>query len=260
MSSFLKRLTAFLLVSSAAISALPGQGIKGLKGTLTGNQIIKSQSLGYSLQYRVYTPPNSQNLKDIPVVYVTDGQWYISKGSMPKVVDQLIFTHQIKPIIAVFIDNRDPYDLKTNRRNNQFLCNKRFLQFVKNELVSVIDKGYRTDDSPQSRAIMGISFGGLNAGYFGANAYDTFGLVAMMSPALHPCRDIYEQYEAGPKKPLKIYLSTGAKNDTEVGTRYLKKVLDKQGYQIKYQEVDEEHNWNNWRPLIDDALIYFFSK
>lgn len=28
---------------------------------------------------------------------------------------------------------------------------------------------------------------------------------------------------------------------------------------MKYLEVPFEHNWGNWKPLLDDVLLYFFS-
>ena len=30
------------------------------------------------------------------------------------------------------------------------------------------------------------------------------------------------------------------------------------GYPVKYQKVPGSHNWDNWRPLLDDVMIYFF--
>ncbi len=238
----------------------PTSEFSPVSGTLSTDIRIQSKYLGYALQYRVYTPHGYESLKALPVIYLTDGQWYISQGQMVEILDELISLKKIPPIIAVFIDNRDPDKLTKIRRNSQFLCNPAYVDFISNELVTFVDRNYKTIKNPGKRAIMGISFGGLNAAYFGLNASNTFGSIGMQSPALHPCPSIYKNYENQPKLPLKIFLSTGAKNDTEKGTRQLKDILVKKGYQIDYHEVNQEHNWQNWRPLIDDALIYFFSK
>ncbi|MEO1055269.1 MAG: alpha/beta hydrolase-fold protein [Bacteroidota bacterium] len=227
--------------------------------TLSDNRIIKSEVLGYDLQYRVYLPPNYEQLNDLSVIYLADGQWYISEGDMPNIMDELISKKQIKPLIAVFIDNRDPHNLSNNRRNSQFLCNEKYVQFAANELVPHIDKTYKTAARADARAIMGLSFGGLNAAYFGLKANDTFGKTGMQSPALHPCPSVYTAYQKKEILPLQIYLSTGSSNDTEVGTRKLKRILDAKGYDFEYKEVNQGHNWSNWKPLIDDVLIYFFN-
>ena len=79
----------------------------GLEGTLGPNQIFTSQALGYDLQYRVYSPPGEHS--ELPVLYVTDGQWYIEPGELHVVLDQMIAEGSIEPVLAVFVDNRDPH-------------------------------------------------------------------------------------------------------------------------------------------------------
>jgi len=232
-------------------------GNNSFKGNLSENKIIRSKFLGYDLQYRVYTPPGYESLKDLPVIFLTDGQWYISEGTMPVIMDKLIEKGTIKPVIAIFVDNRDPNNLKDNRRNAQFLGNDKYVTFYQKELVPFIDEEYKTSKKQINRAIMGLSFGGLNATYFGAKASDTFYMLGIQSPALHPVAEIYQLYKNQDKLPLKIFLSTGSSNDTEVHARKLKKTLEEKGYEFRYVEVDEGHNWRNWKPLIDDILIYF---
>lgn len=233
---------------------------ESLEGDLTDNQVISSKILGYDLQYRVYTPAGYDNLKDLPVIYLTDGQWYISEGEMHKEIDALIASGKIQPIVAVFVDNRDPHNLSDNRRNRQFLGNEKYVEFYQQEFVRHIERNYRVSNKQKDRAIMGLSFGGLNATFFGAKASDTFHMLGIQSPALHPVKNIYNLYKDQEKLPLKIFLSTGSANDTEVHARKLKKTLEAKGYNFEYFEVDEGHNWRNWKPLLDDTLIYFFGK
>lgn len=225
--------------------------------TLTENLIIKSEILGYNLQYRVYLP-KVDKLSSLPVLYLTDGQWYEGEGDMSAILDELIATKKIRPLLVVLIDNRNPNNLKENRRNSQFLCNEEYVKFIASELVPLIDANYPTEMNRTSRAMMGLSFGGLNAAFVGLNASETFGMIGMQSPALHPCPDIYTRYETTDRLPLKIFMSTGSSNDTETGTRKLKKILEAKQYPMKYMEVNEGHNWRNWKPLLDDVLIYFF--
>lgn len=237
-----------------------GYASPALKGSLSNNQTINSEVLGYDLQYRVYTPPNVASNTELPVIYLTDGQWYISEGDMHQEIDDLITTGKIEPIVAVFVDNRDPHNLADNRRNRQFLGNEKYVEFYRKELVKQIEQDYPVSKKQEDRAIMGLSFGGLNATFFGARASDTFHMLGIQSPALHPVKNIYQLYEEQPVLPLKIFLSTGSSNDTEVHARKLKKVLTSKGYDFEYVEVNEGHNWRNWKPLLDDTLIYFFGK
>ena len=235
--------------------------VKGaqLTGDLSSNEVISSTILGYDLQYRVYTPPSYDRLSDLPVLYLTDGQWYLEAGSMHEVIDDLIAKNLISPIVAVFVDNRDPHNLSDNRRNKQFLGYDNYVDFYREELIPHIENRFKVSNDQQDRGIMGLSFGGLNATYFGAKASETFHMLGIQSPALHPVSEIYDLYLKQERLPLKIFLTTGSSNDTEVHARKLKTTLETKGYNFKYLEVDEGHNWKNWKPLLDDALLYFFS-
>ena len=229
------------------------------KGSLSANQRIESNALGYALQYRVYTPAGLENLTDVPVLYVTDGQWYIDSGKMVKLLDREIKKGAIKPIITVFVDNRDPDNLRNNRRNSQFFCNANYANFFSRELVPAITQDYPVSFSRDDRVILGVSFGGLNSACFGLTAHPTFGGVAMQSPAMHPVPKLLELYQSENKRPIKIFFSIGSKNDNTAAGRLFKAVLEKKGYEMLYKEVPFGHNWKNWKPLLDDILIYFFS-
>ena len=207
--------------------------------------------MGYDLSYRVYTPVGYDNLSSLPT-----GQWYISQGNMPHIIDKLIKDGKIRPAIAVFVDNSDPHSGE-NKRSDQFGFNK-YLKFYQQELVPHIDETYHTSKSQTDRAIMGLSLGGLNASFFGVKGSDTFHMLGIQSPTLRSFPEIYDLYFNQDKLPLKIYLSTGTRNDTETYARRLKRTLDAKGYDFDYTEGPKGHDWSNWGPLIDDALIYFF--
>ena len=67
----------------------------------------------------------------------------------------------------------------------------------------------------------------------------------MQSPALHPVPEIYAEYDQAPAVPLKVFLSTGTGNDNFDQARKLRRILLKNGYDLKYREVPHGHNWRN---------------
>lgn len=81
----------------------------------------------------------------------------------------------------------------------------------------------------------------------------------MQSPANHPVENLLPAYEESPILPLRIFLSTGQPNDNTRANRRFRTILKDKGYDMKYVEVREGHNWDNWEPLLDDALLYFYS-
>ena len=225
-------------------------------GVLSGDQRISSAVLGYDLQYRVYAPDAQAD--GLAVLFVTDGPDYIRKGRMPRVLDRLIGQGDIEPIVVVFVDARDPDSLRPNRRNSLFLCNADYLRFYEQELVPAIESAYPVRPDREARGILGLSFGATNAACFGLLGAETFSKVGMHSPANHPVEWLLPAYEKLPQLPLKFFMSTGVPDDNTRENRRFRDILRDTGYPLHYVEVHEGHNWDNWRPLIDDALIYLF--
>ncbi|MFT4603883.1 MAG: enterochelin esterase-like enzyme [Rhodothermales bacterium] len=227
-------------------------------GSYTQNIALASPALGYSVNYRVYTPPEYESgLANLPVVYVTDGHEYADDrlGSMRAVLDNMIAEDLIVPVIAVFIDPRVGSD---NRRGSQYIQNSDFARFVAEELVPEIDRAYRTMPHRDSRAILGTSLGGLNAAYFGAIRPETFRNIAIQSPAFSGRSWIFDLYRDEPLRDTKIHMTWGTINDVGPGAEEMASVMESKGYDLTTKTVSEGHSWGAWRALIDDALVTFF--
>ncbi len=239
---------------------IPRTGIS--KGTLSANILINSSHLGYSCQYRVYTPAGYGNLSSLPTIYVTDGQNYLDNnmGKMITVLDNLIADKTIQPIIAIFLDPRDPNNLSNDRRGNEYRNNQHFADYITKELIPVIDANYKTSNSADARAIMGASYGGYNAAYFSVAAKDYFHNIGINSAYLHPNGNynIDSELQAAHLDNMKLYLSYGTFDAN--GERYfnrLKNIFDAKGKAYDYTIVGDGHTWQNWSRVIGDALEYF---
>jgi enterochelin esterase-like enzyme len=164
-------------------------------------------------------------------------------------------------VIAVFVDARDPDRPRTNRRNDQLICKLDYARFFATELVPAIDATYSTRRDPQSRTILGVSFGGLNAACFGLSIPKTFANLAMQSPASgEMLRVVTDQYRRNDRLPLRMFLSVGTRNDNTDAGRSFHAVLQDKGYPVTYREVPQGHHWNNWGPLLPDVLVTFFGR
>ena len=246
------RLLVFLVLSSIC-------GPVFADGKLSDNIRIFSDSLGYDLQYRVYEPEGMRRNSELPALYITDGQWYISRGELPALLDGEIAAGNIEPVLVVFVDSRNPDNLQQNRRNQQFFCNPRYVDFFTDELLPTIDKEYPSSAVRDDRVVLGLSFGGRNSACFGLMAYDSFAGIAMQSPAnSEMMEEMRFQYMAQEKLPLKFFMSVGTVNDNTQAGRQFMETLKFQGYDLTYCEVNEGHDWDNWEPLLDDVLYTFF--
>ena len=229
-------------------------------GTLSDDIRIESTNLGYALQYRVYVPdaPPGQAL---PTLYVTDGSWYLEQGQMKALLDELIATGRIEPLIAVFVDARDPDQLRDNRRNEQLICKLAYARFFASELVPQVEARHPTLRDPARRTILGLSFGGLNAACFGLAIPEVFGTIAMQSPANgEMLKVVGEMYLEEDRLPLRMFLSVGRRNDNTDAVRGFRRILESKGYQVTFREVPQGHSWSNWRPLLPDVLETFFGR
>lgn len=241
---------------------LPRSGIA--KGTLTDNLLKESTYLNYKSQYRVYTPAGYSQMAHLPTIYVADGQEYMDDliGKMAIVLDNLIADKIIEPVIAVFLDPRNPDNLGNNRRGDEYRNNSNFVNYVTKELIPEIDAAYKTKPSADARAMMGASYGGYNAAYFCAKANDYFKMIGMNSPYLHPVGDytIDNDLRAISYDGMKLYLSYGT-FDAQ-GEQYfyrLKSIFDQKGSDYRYGIIGDGHTWENWSRVLSPALDYFFA-
>ncbi|MEM9325743.1 MAG: alpha/beta hydrolase-fold protein [Bacteroidota bacterium] len=219
--------------------------------------LIKSEHLGYDVRYWVHVPEGFSG-RELPALYVTDGKWYCERGDIVALSRSLIREGKVDPHLLVLVDAFDPNNESRNRRNQQFLCNPDYVSFYREELIPEIQQRYAASKSREDTGLLGLSFGGLNSMYFAIHASDLFGKIGIQSPAPHPCPDIFDEFVARDRLPIDIYLSTGTVNDKARDTRRLKRILEEKGYEFKYQEVPEGHNWKNWKPLLDDILLHFY--
>lgn len=256
-------------------------------GSLTDGLSIDSRFLGYIVNYRVYTPAGYEGLENLPVIYILDGNDFIDErmGALPNVLDNMLADRQIEPVLAVFIDQRDPQNPDYNRREDEFLVHPvEHARFVAEELVPVIDSSYRTDPRSERRVIMGVSYGGLSSIYIAAHSPDVFHGLAAFSPSLwalySPEYLPNAEQQAGsalmrptidaagecgedtgficPRLPVSIFMTAGLPNWDVGDVGQLVTGLEQMDYPIEFHQVNEGHTWDHWRGLSDEMLVYFF--
>lgn len=231
------------------------------KGTLSGNIAIKSDTLGYNINLKVYVPHNYNPQLQYPLLVTTDGHEYSNYklGALPVVADNMIAEKMIEPLIVVFVDPRDP---KTgeNKRQNEYVANDKFTHFMTVELIKYLSENYSISTKANKRAILGTSLGGLNSAYCGIKAPQAYALIGIQSPAFWVHPQIIDRYKNTDKISLKIYMDTGNIYDTEAMARNMKTVLDTKNVALRYNEYSEGHSWGNWRARMDDILLYFFGE
>lgn len=230
------------------------------QGKMIRDVLVNSKLLSYQLMYTVYLPVGFSADKTYPVLYVTDGFEYLHEnmGNIITTLNNLIQQKKIEPIIAVFIDHREPANRLNNRRMTELAMNENYLNFFVDEFLPIIESNYPVSKKPEERGILGTSMGGLTAAYFSFSRPDVFGLAGIQSPAFWFKPAIYTTCDNPENPPVKVFMTTGVVNDAQEGALKMKTILDKNTCTYQYKEVNEGHSWGNWRNLLDDILIYFY--
>lgn len=233
------------------------------QGSLRNDIVFNSKSLGYQLTYSLYVPHcvDTRKRLKLPILYVTDGYEYLHPrmGGMRIILDNLIASGTINPLIVVFIDHRDPANRSHNRRMQELAMNESYLNFFINELIPKVENELNVDTRAETRGILGTSMGGLTAAYFAFSRPDMFAFAGIQSPAFWFRPEIYTLCDSAARPPVKVYLTTGTFFDAKDGVEKMKTILEKNTCTFQIKEVNQGHSWGHWKGLIDDVLIYFYA-
>jgi len=225
-------------------------------GSLRGPERLRSEFLQYALQYWIYLPDGEAS--GLPELYVTDGHAYLSSGRMVEVLDREISAGRIEPLAVVFVDSRDPDNPEIDRRNQQFMCNADFGRFFLGELLPTVSARWTGAGPATRRGLQGVSFGAINAACFGLMLPGVFDVLILQSPGSDQHLEIVrEKYEKSPRQPAALFVSHGGRYDNEASARRFVQALQRNGYPVRHLSNNGGHDWDNWRPLIDDALRAF---
>jgi len=220
------------------------------------SKTLYSTSVGTNYHLNIYLPPGYDSLAGTtyPTVYFQDGSEYISLGKAVNVIDNLLDSSKIQPVIAVFVT--------PNNRNEEYagtIRNQYRLFFVE-ELVPYIDANYKTEIDPSKRLVLGDSYGGNISALISYNHPEVFGLCGLHSGALQP--NGYEAYNLiinGPVEDIKWSSIWGSyEGSLTQNMRSLKDYLLNANYELDWLERPEGHSWGLWRASIDRMLEYFF--
>jgi enterochelin esterase-like enzyme len=210
--------------------------------------------LGNSRTVKIYLPPGySAGGIRYPVIVFHDGLEYITLANACIVLDNMIATRQIRPVIAVFVPpvNREP----------EYAENKKdlFVSFITRELMPAIDLKYHTSRDPRDRATIGISNGGNIALYLGVMHPECFGKIAAFSSNVIP--EITEKVSGSGTMDLQFYLDMGTYDINRLIPMVddLARLLKGKGYSVTYYKWHEGHSWGSWKEHLGLALKQFFS-
>lgn len=217
-------------------------------GELIAESMV-SRALGGPRRVWFYLPPGYSAATDTlyPVLYVLDGSNYVEKMDVPRILDRLIASQAIPPVIAVFSEPGD--------RQEEYTRNPRWRAFIASELVPLVDQRFRTFPAPDHRIIFGSSLAAYGAVDLAVEFPSVFGLCAAIAPPEQVASVIANQAHArAAAVSIRFFVLGGVYDAMIDGARRLRTTLDGVNAPVTYLEVAEGHNTNTFRNHIDDAV------
>lgn len=216
-------------------------------------------------QIYVYTPPGySATGPTYPLLVAFDAEAATTQIPLPMMLDELIASKRIPPVVALLIGNVD--------RMRDLRPNPTFADFVALDLVPWIRARYHATSDPRRTVLSGISLGGLSAAYGAFRHPEVFGNVLSQSGSFWWGPDDAEpeatahDYAIGPKLPIRFWMEVGsfelggprAETTQLAANRHLRDLLHARGYDVAYREFAGNHTYLCWRGTITDGLTALF--
>jgi len=238
---------------------------KKIEGVPTGNveeYRFESKKLEYKRRVKVYTPYGyDKEEKPYGFMVLTDGNEYIDILSAIEVLNNLIASKKIPPIVAIFIDS-------TDTRDEELTCSDSFGKIITKELIPWVKHKYNISSNPEEAIICGLSYGGLTATYLGLNYSEVFGNILSQSGSYWYKPEGFSsangdcwmstQFKKIDKLHLKFYLNVGILEDKEtmIETNInFSNTLKSKGYQVDFQWFNSGHDYLSWGETLANGLI-----
>ncbi len=231
-------------------------------GRIDSTMFVSQDTLLKPRKVKIYTPAGYDRSRQLATLYVHDGEDALRFNLFLNILDNLIADGRVAPLLAVFIP---PVE-----REAEYVGDKRkaFSAALCNELVPLIERRYGTARDPAKRAMMGISNGGHISLATVLARHDVFRNVAgqssFITPYLHDLVDTAANFPG--VATLKIYIDVGRYDLLVPGgdqsllrlNQQFSQTLCTNGIEHIYVELNDGHQWANWRERTGDILVYFF--
>lgn len=212
-------------------------------------------------RFYIYTPAeyDANPDKKYPVLYLLHGggedeRGWSTQGKTDLILDNLIADGKAKPMLVVMMDGN-------TGGGGIASFGERSLQIFENELkqavIPVVEKNYRAQTTPDSRALAGLSMGGLQTLYAGLKNHHMFSYLGVFSsgwfannPTLsEPQYTFMKNNVAAINSDIKhFWIAMGAKEDIAYeNCKVMLKKFDEMGVRYQYSEYPGGHTWPVWR-------------
>lgn len=259
------------LASETSAIAVVGSGdeffaVKDVPHGAMSQRIYWSETLGCWRRMHVWTPAGyEKSTEALPVLYLihgggdTDNSWP-GVGAAGSILDNLMAEGKMKPMVVVM-----PNGTVTGVPNEV----PPFAKDMVTSIIPFVEANYRVLTDKDSRAIAGLSMGGMETMEVAFNNIDMFSYVWVLSSSMMPGQDpAAESERLGVKKNAQkmnasfrqlVFTQGGPADIAYKNSENTRAQLKKDGLNFDYKENSQAgHSWTTWRlDLLDLAQKIF---
>ncbi len=226
---------------------------------------LSQTSLGPNKTVSLYLPARYRRTRRYPLLVVHDGRDYLKYAALKTVLDNLIHRLEIPPLIVALTQSDD--------RLNEYAGHEPHARFLVEELLPTLEGRLPLLRAPESRCLMGASFGAVASLHAAWTYPGVFGKLLLQSgsfaftdigwhersPVFDPVVHFVNQFRENPGRPAeRIYVSCGTYESLIYENRSMVPLLQAAGITVKYREFRDGHNWENWRDRLREGLSWQF--
>ena len=232
-----------------------------LKNVPHGDIRIKKYLSGNSWrEMYIYTPPGyDTSTEKYPVLYLLHGggedqRGWATQGKTNIILDNLIAEGQAVPMVIAMLDGNVSSGGMGGFGENSL---RAFENELKRSAIPFIESNYRVKTDAASRALAGLSMGGLQTLYAGVKNTDMFAYLGVFSSGWwanntelsDPQYEFMKNNVTTINSNLKqFWLSMGGEEDiAHDNCEIMMKKFDEMGIHYKYSEYPGGHTWPVWR-------------
>jgi enterochelin esterase family protein len=214
---------------------------------------------------QVYLPARFRASRRYPLLIVHDGADYVRYAALKTVLDNLIHRLEIAPMIVALTDSHN--------RLAEYAADPRHARFLGDQLVPALEQRYPLFSTPETRALMGASFGGVASLYAAWSRPRFYGQLLLQSgsfafsdigqhgrgPLFDPVAKFVNELRERPGRPAdRVFLSCGTYESLIYENRSMFPLLQSTGMDVRFVESRDGHNWENWRDRLREGLSWLF--
>ena len=225
---------------------------------------VESPVFGETRRERVYVPAGYDPSLPCPLVIVHDGEDFVSYADLPVVLDNLIASGDIPPVIAALVQTRD--------RTGEYADGRRHARYLVRDLLPALGGRWSLADGPRNRVLLGASLGAVASlatmfrfpGIFGGLVllsgsfiFDERKLDLRPHPVFHKVARLVKAMRHAPRpRDVRAFVSTGELEGLAAENRALADFLREGGVDVLFKGVFDGHHWHNWRDQLRGGLAW----